>query len=199
MRKRDPAGKREAILASAFRLFREKGYKGATMDEMVSLSGVSKGGIYWHFPSKEELFFALMEDWIEKLGHHYYALREAEIPYADKIRRFLHFPYRDSEETMWVISMEFWLLHLPEPHTAERMQSWMGRIHDMLRELLFEGIVRAEFKPLDIEELAYSFMGMMEGMAGYRILMNQSPLNRVGSLGLTLFLDGIKRQEGGLS
>lgn len=168
------------------------------MDEVVRLSGVSKGGIYWHFPSKEELFFALMEDWIEKLGHHYYALRDEDGDYAEKIRRFLHFPYRESRETMWVISMEFWLLHLTQPEPSERMQAWMGRIHDMLRELLFDGIVRAEFKPLDIEELAYSFMGMMEGMASYRILMNRAPQSGLGplGLGLQLFLGGIKNERG---
>jgi AcrR family transcriptional regulator len=58
-------GKKEAtkekILDAAEQVFSEKGYHGTIVDEIAESSETSKGAIYFHFPSKEEIFFALME------------------------------------------------------------------------------------------------------------------------------------------
>ena len=52
-------------MEAAEALFAEKGYHDAAMDEIVRRTSVSKGGLYFHFPSKERLFFAVMDH----LGH----------------------------------------------------------------------------------------------------------------------------------
>ena len=48
-------------MEAAEALFAEKGYHDAAMDEIVRRTSVSKGGLYFHFPSKERLFFAVMD------------------------------------------------------------------------------------------------------------------------------------------
>ena len=48
-------------------VFAEKGYHDTAMDEIVRRTEISKGGVYFHFPSKEELFFALMDDLANRL------------------------------------------------------------------------------------------------------------------------------------
>jgi TetR/AcrR family transcriptional repressor of mexJK operon len=50
------AGKRRAIVEAATRLFLEKGYDGASMDDVAALAAVSKPTVYNHFADKEELF-----------------------------------------------------------------------------------------------------------------------------------------------
>ncbi len=52
---------RDRIMEAAEALFAEKGYHDAAMDEIVRRTSVSKGGLYFHFPSKERLFFAVMD------------------------------------------------------------------------------------------------------------------------------------------
>jgi AcrR family transcriptional regulator len=57
-----PEYKEEAksrILDSANKVFAEKGYHEATMDDIAKRLGVSKGAIYLYFPSKEDLFEAM--------------------------------------------------------------------------------------------------------------------------------------------
>lgn len=59
-----PRGKeatRQRIVEAAIAVFAEKGYHDAAVDEIVRASGTSKGAFYFHFPSKEEIFFALIE------------------------------------------------------------------------------------------------------------------------------------------
>jgi AcrR family transcriptional regulator len=58
---RDKELTRERILEAAEKLFAEKGFHETAMDEIVQAARVSKGGVYFHFPSKEDLFFALLD------------------------------------------------------------------------------------------------------------------------------------------
>jgi TetR/AcrR family acrAB operon transcriptional repressor len=56
-----PADTRERILQSAARVFASKGLQRATLDEVAADAGMTKGAIYWHFKSKNDLFFALLD------------------------------------------------------------------------------------------------------------------------------------------
>lgn len=47
---------RETILESAFKLFTLKGFEGVTVDDLMSESGLTRGGFYAHFASKAELY-----------------------------------------------------------------------------------------------------------------------------------------------
>lgn len=52
---------RERIIASAARVFGLKGFQRASLDEVAADAGMTKGAIYWHFKSKNDLFFALLD------------------------------------------------------------------------------------------------------------------------------------------
>lgn len=49
------------ILDAALQEFSQAGYAGARMDDIALRAGLSKGGLYAHFPSKEAVFVALLE------------------------------------------------------------------------------------------------------------------------------------------
>jgi AcrR family transcriptional regulator len=70
MKKRD--AKRQAILDTAYRLFRTQGFDNTSVAQITAEVGGSKATIYSHFPSKEELFVECMtaaaEDYITGLA-----------------------------------------------------------------------------------------------------------------------------------
>lgn len=53
---------RNRILEAALEVFAEKGYHRANVDDIVSASNTSKGGFYFHFPSKRDLFITLIDE-----------------------------------------------------------------------------------------------------------------------------------------
>lgn len=59
-----------AILQAAACLFMEKGYHSASMQDVAKAAGLTKGGLYHHFPSKEAIRDALLEQFlsVERLG-----------------------------------------------------------------------------------------------------------------------------------
>ena len=60
-------GSRRQILDAAIRVFARRGYIGASIGEIAAEAGFSKGAVYWNFASKEELFFALLDELDERL------------------------------------------------------------------------------------------------------------------------------------
>jgi len=52
--------KRDAIVQAAIGEFREHGFNGTSMDRVAAAADVSKRTVYNHFPSKEELFEAIL-------------------------------------------------------------------------------------------------------------------------------------------
>jgi AcrR family transcriptional regulator len=57
----DKAIKRDLILDAAMRLLVGRGYLKATMSDVAAEAGVGRGTVYWHFASKDDLFFCLLE------------------------------------------------------------------------------------------------------------------------------------------
>ena len=51
---------RQEILRTAARLFQQQGYDGTSMNDIADALKLSKGGLYHHFQSKEEILFNLM-------------------------------------------------------------------------------------------------------------------------------------------
>ncbi|OQB45085.1 MAG: HTH-type transcriptional regulator MtrR [Firmicutes bacterium ADurb.Bin153] len=58
--------RRQQILAAAKRCFRRKGYAPTTMDEIAAEYGLSKGSIYWYYPSKKAVLTDLFQVWVEE-------------------------------------------------------------------------------------------------------------------------------------
>lgn len=60
-REEKKARTRERLLDAAAKVIAREGYRGASLDEIADLAGLTKGAVYSNFRSKEELFFELME------------------------------------------------------------------------------------------------------------------------------------------
>lgn len=59
---------RERILQAALEVFARKGYHRGIVDDIVRASGTSKGAVYHHFPTKEALFLALVDEFSNHLA-----------------------------------------------------------------------------------------------------------------------------------
>jgi AcrR family transcriptional regulator len=77
---------RERLLAEAQRLFRERGYAATSLEQVAEAADVTKGAIYGHFSSKEDLLLSAMEaaptpDWAA-------ALNDPSVPVRERLGRF---------------------------------------------------------------------------------------------------------------
>jgi AcrR family transcriptional regulator len=98
------AQRRELITDAAGRLFGERGYDGARLDEIAAAAGVTKPVLYRHFDSKRDLYLAL-------LARH-----------RDDLPSFVEaIPREGSAEVRLRIGVEVWLAYVEEHDYAWRM------------------------------------------------------------------------------
>ena len=77
------------IVSAAWQLFYERGYNGTTVDDIIALSGTSKGSFYYYFSSKDELLNTLAD----VLDDHYAELEEKMDPKMDCYDKLLFINY----------------------------------------------------------------------------------------------------------
>ena len=60
--RRDPDATRIALLEAAFEEIHVRGFRGASLDNILARTGVTKGALYHHFPNKTALGYAVVDE-----------------------------------------------------------------------------------------------------------------------------------------
>jgi AcrR family transcriptional regulator len=109
---KQPAQKRRReLLVAAKRLFVKKGYRGTTTEEIARAARLTKGALYHHFESKEEVLFALVDTMLERFRSTFAPLAETQFAPGQFARIFLEGQAKDNFREfrnlldIWVQSM----------------------------------------------------------------------------------------------
>jgi AcrR family transcriptional regulator len=76
---------RGRIIAAATGLFAEHGYHATSLNDVIAAAESTKGGFYFHFPSKAELALAVVESTRERFRHEVFAAMDPHEHAADQL------------------------------------------------------------------------------------------------------------------
>jgi AcrR family transcriptional regulator len=80
------------ILIQAMRIFLEKGYHGTSVDDITQAAGLTKGALYWHFRSKEDLLKRIVEEFEKRfLDDLIQAVKDVRGNTHDKFEKFFRY------------------------------------------------------------------------------------------------------------
>ena len=101
------AANREQILDEAAKLFRERGFGGIGVADLMKSVGLTHGGFYGHFDSKEDLMAQACRRAVSEMLEKWKALAEAETPNAASqvAARYLSTKHRDGPGAGCLIAM----------------------------------------------------------------------------------------------
>ena len=165
---------RDHLLAAAAQVFAERGFHGATLDEVARVAGFSKGAVYSNFESKDDLFLALFKAGYEREMARLVATLEAsDVPPADRLSDFVSLIQDESHEapTSPLLQMEFWLYAARNPEARARLATIddeaVAASADLLRSLREE----EGLEPLeDPERVARVIEVLFRGISLLRIM-----------------------------
>jgi AcrR family transcriptional regulator len=83
---KDPSSTKGRILDAALDIFSRKGFHNTRLDEIVDASNTSKGAIYFHFPNKDWLFLALVDQFADLLERRVVEAIQAEEMGINRVR-----------------------------------------------------------------------------------------------------------------
>jgi AcrR family transcriptional regulator len=171
--KRNPDRTREVLLQAAFEEIHRCGFQAASVDAILARTGVTKGALYYHFPTKTQLGYAVVEEVIrqrilQRWGHE---LGAREDPIAHLVEKL-----RFEAKHRW--PLEALQVGCPVNNLANEMspidegfrqrieqvfQNWRGIIARMIHQGQKGGHVRADVKPAQV---ATFFVAAVEGTIG---------------------------------
>src|SRR3954451_13836248 len=160
---------RADLLAAALRVFADRGYKEAGVEEIARAAGYSKGALYWHFSGKEDLLLALLEERIDAPMREMVALLESAPPEIDmSVEASRAFARRISENRDAVLlEREYWSLAIRDAELraryAERQAELRGAMARAL-EARARHLGATDFR-MRAEDVARIVMSIIGGIA----------------------------------
>jgi len=143
----------EKILDVSLRLFLEKGYDHTTIQDIVDeLGGLTKGAIYHHFKSKEDIMDALGEHIFYKSNPYETVKKDTSLNGLEKMKKVIKLSFTNSEQhTIGIASIQ--LVKNPR-FLAELLESNRTVMAPLLKELIEEGITDGSVKTQYAEPLS---------------------------------------------
>lgn len=158
----DETPARERILVAANQLFSEQGYDGTPVSRIAAQAGMTTPNLYWHFSSKEELLFALLErmyvDWYEGVRA-VIPDGTADVRLAAFVREYVRTQLRTSEGRSY--SYATLLTSLGKEWRSE-LRKIERQINGLLREILQQGVDEGAFHVRDVKIAAFAISNACE-------------------------------------
>jgi len=143
---------RAFILQTAAEVFAERGYADTTLSELIARSGMTKGAFYFHFASKEQLAFAVLEDkqqrWLERVRDQVLAVPTA-IEQLRALGRALIRLHREDPSAYSASRLSRDLSRMPEHSDSIRAHTrdWIELVADIIARAQQDGDLPAHVDP----------------------------------------------------
>lgn len=142
---------RSRILEAAIKLFSSHGYNKASVDDICSEAGISKGAFYHHFESKQALFLALLDSWLQTIDKAIQASKDKTAP-ETFMQMTEAFPYVfETAGEGLPMFFEFWLQASRDKKIWEASIAPYRRYHRYFTSLIKKGIDEGSFVEVDPE------------------------------------------------
>jgi AcrR family transcriptional regulator len=187
---------RGLLLDAASRVFARRGYHGATLDEIASDAGFTKGALYYNFASKEELFLALLDEHIESRIALLRDLRSGEAPAAARLAAGADRTVSSlRQEREWsLLYLEFSAYAARNARFRRKFEQRLRAVHEAMVETVESLVPDPKQLPLPAETLALGISALVDGIAFGKLLQPQAiPDELLGQM-LGLLWQGAERR-----
>lgn len=159
---------REQIIEMATVMFVEKGYDGVAMREISEACGITKAALYYHFASKAQLLYAVVNGYLDENASVLEAAVAKGGTYEEKVRRVVGGLFEVRGELRAILRLAMHDLGRLEPEDRETFdKAYDDRFVLPMKQLFIEGAACGEFRTADPElwvwfllGIAYPFFGM---------------------------------------
>jgi len=196
MEKEKKRSAKTKIIDAAWKLFRKQGYEGTTINQIITVSGTSRGAFYHNFRGKEDLMFCLAyffdtdyDNWLDALDPAMHSLDKLFALDAFVLKNLEDSEYRPFLPQLYGMQvMTEGTRHILNPNR---------KYYQIVYTFMKEGLARGEIKSeLPYQELAEYFIMIERGFV-YDWCLNKFrySLYRCGQRIIKLYLDSLRAQQ----
>jgi AcrR family transcriptional regulator len=186
---------RARILDAAIRRFAIAGYEVASVDDICTEAGVSKGAFYHHFPTKQAIFLALMQAWLAKIDVGLDAAREASVP-----KTLLHMTdllpgvFAAAEDRLPMF-LEFWLQASRDETVWKAIIAPYRHYQESFSKLIADGVAEGSLKPVDSQVAAQTIVSLAVGLVLQGVLdPHGADWEKTARESMRILMNGLEKQ-----
>ena len=193
---RSPDERADQILTAARKCFLEQGYFATKMDAIAKESGLSKGGIYFHFSSKREIFRALVEEEYQVAMAIIHRVTDSETDVTEMLTElgahFVELFAQSDRSRFMVIIGEMALRDAEIAHLLKELQL---SYFETVSQILIKGIDQGDIRGVDVDATAMMLKSLMDGVQANFAIGIDLDLEKVLAAALDLLSHGLIQQR----
>jgi AcrR family transcriptional regulator len=196
----EPGKTRASLLEAAERVFAERGFRAASVDAILAAARLSKGAFYWHFKSKDDLLFALLEERIDRPLREWMERIESAPPDTDLApeasRWFVDLLQRERDALL--LEQEYWALAARDARLRLRYARRQARLRAALAKALEARSRQLGAPPFSTpaEEVATAYLALANGLALERLIDPSAvPDHVLGEMTALIYTGLVARSE----
>jgi AcrR family transcriptional regulator len=186
------SGGRQRILDEAEELFRRRGYHTVTMREIAQAVGIRQASLYYHFPSKEQLFVAVTERLFER---HRVGIEQAIEQNEDDLRSQLHAiaAWFLSRPPIHFLSMVHTDMPLLDAENTAKLSAYSSDcIFEPICQIFAQAQQRGEIRDVRPQLLAGFFLSVIESLPLASTLVDAVPKEAIANELISVLWEGLK-------
>jgi len=183
--------KRDAVILTAARAFKERGFHHTSLDDVAALLNVTKPTIYHYVDNKEQILFECFRTGLDQIRSAFGEVRRSDVPARERlevvIRRYAA-----------AVTSEFgWCMVRAEdldlsPSMSSQIKALKSEIDQGIRRLLREGREDGSVRDVDAKMTAFALAGALNWIAHwYRSDETLTP-EQIADRFVSIFIDGLR-------
>ncbi|MBD2198187.1 MULTISPECIES: TetR/AcrR family transcriptional regulator [Calothrix] len=186
------SGGRERILEQAEELFRSRGYNTVTMREIADAVGIRQASLYYHFPSKEQLFVSVNERMFER---HRLGIEQVIGKNEENLRSQLHAIARWflSQPPIHFLSMVHTDMPLLDAENTARLTACSSNcIFEPICQIFTQAQQRGEIRQVRPQLLAGFFLSVIESLPLASTFVDDVPKEAIVNEMILVLWEGLR-------
>lgn len=200
-KKRTIEDKRTQILHSAIEIFAKKGLERGKIADIAKQAGIGKGTIYEYFKSKDEIFSAIENLFVNDTIAQVNRLVNSNKSPTEKIEEIVNYSINMHEvmgDAILIVS-EMWAQHSRgqwHGHKNSIFADMYSSYHKVIKEILTSGIKIGEFREMNKDGVATMLLALIDGMIWQDVIFkNDEKFDQRKKEAIKSFMKGIKNVE----
>ena len=188
---------RDQVLRTAADLFRERGYRATTLDDIAARLGMSKASLYTYFHAKEEMLAAISRQTIAAFTRELSLVLRSDLGPEDKLRRVVR------DHVRFVIANRSFLTvffseeaNLP-PRLARALAAQKDRYDKGVESIVIDGARRGVFRDVPPRLVVFGLLGMLNWLYKWYDPRGRWGAEEISAGFLSLVEGGLLRRGGG--
>jgi AcrR family transcriptional regulator len=194
---RQPDQTRARILAAAQAAFAEQGYDRASVAAICRAAGVTKGGFYHHFESKQALFWELLSQWLDGLDGRLSLLEQGAESVPDQLVAMTGVVGHvlAAAAGQLPIYIEYLTQALRDPELQAATGAPYARYHQRIAALIRRGVEEGSLRPAPPEATASVVLGLVMGLLVQALLAPEAAdWQQAAAEALRILLKGLAKE-----